>query len=79
MLEFKNVLEIAKARNEKIDTYQEYKDAYEFYVDDGEISVGGAEKGCIIDKETGSIIPWVKYFMDADRDVVKVGEPKRVE
>lgn len=79
MLEFKDVMEIAKRRNEKIDTYQEYNDAYEFYIDDGEISVGGGDKSCIIDKKTGSIIPWVKYFMDADRNVVKVGAPKRVE
>lgn len=78
MITLQEAIAIAKKWNNKFDAYQEYEDAYEFFVDDGEITVGGNHE-CIINKENGKKIPWALYFMDADRNIVKVGEPVKIE
>ncbi len=77
MITLKDAIKIAEEWSSKFDAYQEYEDAYEFYVDDGIITVGGAERNLIIDKSTGKRIPWAMYFMDADREIVELGEPVR--
>ncbi len=77
MITLKDAIKFAEEWSSKFDAYQEYEDAYEFYVDDGIITVGGAERNLIIDKSTGKRIPWAMYFMDADRKIVEIGEPVR--
>lgn len=78
MITKRQAITIAKEWNEKFDTYQEYEDAYEFFVDDG-ITAAGGNHDCIIDKESGRKIPWALYFMDAERNIVEVGEPVKLE
>lgn len=79
MITLQEAIAIAKAWSDKFDTYQEYEDAYEFYVNDGELYYGGGDRCCIIEKKTGRKMPWALYFMDADRNIVKVGEPVKLE
>ena len=78
MITLQEAIAIAKAWSDKFDTYQEYADAYEFYVDDGELCYGGGDRSCIIEKDGGRRLPWALYFMNADRNIVKVGEPVKL-
>ena len=78
MITLQEAINIAKSWNDKFDAYQEYEDVYEFFIDDGEITAGGNHE-CIIDKESGRKIPWALYFMDAERKIVEVGEPVKLE
>lgn len=78
MISLQEAVEIAKKRNPKFDTCQEYADAYVFYVDDGVVYYGGAEHNCIVEKSTGKTIWWSNYFMDGNRNVVEIGEPKKI-
>ena len=78
MITLKDAIRIAKERNNNFNAYQEYEDAYEFFVDDGEITAGGGGRCCIIEKADGKILPWAIYFMDADRSIVEIGEPVHI-
>ena len=77
MITLQEAITIAKNWNADIDTYQEYKDAYEFYVDDGEEYAGGS-RACVIEKESGNVLRWDAYFMDLDREIIEVGEPQSI-
>ena len=74
MITVDEAIKKAKERNEKYNAYQEYKDAYSFFIDDGEIRYGGGDNGVIIEKETGNILRWGQYFMDDKRNIKEVGE-----
>ena len=77
MITLQEAIAIAKKWNDKFNTYQEYKDAYEFYVDDGATYDGGGYS-CVIEKESGKVLRWEKYFMDPEREIVQVGKPIRI-
>ena len=78
MITLQEAINMAKKWNPKYDAYQEYEDAFEFFIDDGEIRIGGGDNAIIIEKENGKRLPWALYFMDADRDIVEVGEPVHI-
>jgi len=77
MITLQEAIAIAQKWNDRINAYQEYKDAYEFYVDDGATYDGGGFS-CVIEKESGKVLRWEKYFMDSGREIVKAGEPTRI-
>lgn len=79
MITLEEAMKIAKSRSENFDTYQEYEDAYAFYVDDGEICDGGGGRFCIIEKASGRIVPFGPYYLTGDHDVVSVGEPVKIK
>lgn len=72
-------VKIAVRWNSKIDTYQEYNDAYFFYIDDGEERIGGPDCGFAVLKQGGSILRWNEYFMDAGRECEETGEPVKLK
>lgn len=77
MITLQEAVNIARKWNKDVDTCQEYKDAYEFYIDDGKIFAGG-NHGCVVEKETGNVLRWHEYFMDLNRDIEEVGVPQRI-
>ena len=78
MITLKEAVVTAKGWNEKYDAYQEYEDAYAFYIDDGIIRDGGPDNGLIIDKESGKRIPFAIYFLSGKYDPVEVGNPVKI-
>ena len=78
MITLEEATKIAKDRNPRVDTVQEYADAYEFFIDDGVIRHGGAENSFMVEKTSGSIIRWPAYFMSGKYNVVEIGEPKKI-
>ena len=74
MITLKEAIKIAKAWNEKYDAYQEYEDAYEFYINDGVLRAGGPDNSSIIEKATGKRIQWAIYFLSGQYDPKKVGD-----
>jgi len=79
MITLNEATSIALERNDRFDTYQEYADAYVFYIDDGVISDGGGNRNCVIEKKNGSVLSWSMYFMNANRNIVEIGKPKKIE
>ena len=77
MITLQDAIRIANEWNPKYDTYQEYEDAYVFFIDDGIKRVGGGDNCLIVEKTNGNKLHFAPYFMDADRDIVEVGEPVR--
>ncbi len=78
MITLENAKAIALERNNLFDTFQEYSDAYVFYINDGEITDGGAGRNCVIEKKTGRVIPWAIYFLTGKYQAVEIGEPKKI-
>ena len=78
MFDLKEATEIAKKHNSKYNAVQEYADAYEFFIDDGVVRMGGGDCSIIIDKNTGSVLRWAEYFMDSNRNVSAMGEIKPI-
>ena len=79
MIDMRDAIKLAKERNDNYNTVQEYADAYEFFIDDGEIREGGGDCSTIIEKSSGKILRWNEYFMDGSRTIVEIGEPKSLE
>lgn len=79
MLNLEKLAEIAKERNPKYNAVQEYSDAYEFFIDDGVIRDGGGDCSIVIEKASGKVMRWGEYFMDGNRTIVEIGEPKPLE
>jgi len=77
MITLQDAIRIANEWNPKYDTYQEYEDAYVFFIDDGVVRIGGGDNCLIIEKANGNKLHFAQYFMDADRVIVEVGEPVR--
>lgn len=78
MITLEQAIDIAVNRNEKYNAVQEYADAYEFFIDDGEIRYGGGDNGVIIEKSTGNVLRWAEYFM-RKKNVIEIGEPKKIK
>lgn len=78
MITLKEAIKIAKDWNDKYDAYQEYEDAYEFYIDDGVIREGGPDNSSIIEKASGKRIQGAIYFLSGQYDPVEVGDPKKI-
>ena len=78
VITYEEALEIAKNRNADIDTVQEYKDAYEFYKKTDDIPMGGSGCSFIVTKSGGNILRWADYFMDLNKKVIEIGEPKNI-
>ena len=79
MISLEEAINIAKETNPNYDAVQEYADAYEFFVDDGEIKIGGGDGGIVVEKKNGNVLRWSQYFMDANRNVIEIGESKHIE
>lgn len=62
-------IKIAKERNEKVDTIQEYDDAWEFFTDDGIVRYGGGDCSFVVLKENGNVLRFYEYFMDTSRKI----------
>ena len=75
----RKAIELAKERNDNYNAVQEYADAYEFFVDDGEIREGGGDCSTIIEKSSGKILRWNEYFMDSSRTIVEIGGAKHLD
>lgn len=78
MITFKEAVNIALDRNPNFNAVQEYADAYEFYIDDGITREGGGDNSCIVEKKNGAVLHWPVYFLDFERVVVAIGEPKKL-
>lgn len=78
MITLKEAIKIAKDWNPKYDAYQEFEDAYEFYINDGVERVGGPDNASIIEKATGNRIQWAIYFLSGQYDPVEVGDPVNI-
>lgn len=72
-------IKLAKTRNSLINAYQEYADAYEFYIDNDDVYEGGSNCSFVVEKQTGNILRWPDYFMDSSRNVIEIGEPEIIE
>ena len=79
LITYEEALAIAKERKVDIDTVQEYADAYEFYKYTEEPPAGGTECSFIVTKSGGHILRWSDYFMDLNRKVIEIGEPRSIE
>lgn len=79
MITLKEAIDIALGRNPKFNAFQEYADAYEFFIDDGIIREGGEDNSCIIEKKNGTVLRWPAYFMDGKRTIVEIGEPRKID
>ncbi|MBQ9707886.1 MAG: hypothetical protein IJV66_01715 [Firmicutes bacterium] len=77
MITFEEAKKIALEWNDKCDTCQEYDDVYEFFIDDGELKIGGSGF-MLISKEDGRSIPWALYFLTGDYNVKEIGEPVKI-
>ena len=77
MITIQDAIRIANEWNPKYDAYQEYNDAYVFFIDDGIVRYGGGDNCLIIEKANGNKLHFAQYYMDADREIIKVGEPVR--
>lgn len=73
MITIERAIELAKTRNAKYDSYQEYADAYEFFISGNDIQYGGGDNSIIIEKANGKILRWNEYFMDGKRKIVEIG------
>ena len=71
----KEAIDIARERNNKFDAVQEYKDAWEFYIDDGIERYGGGDCGIVVLKDGGEIMRFYEYFLNPKRRVLKCGKP----
>lgn len=78
MITIEQAIKIALERNNQYNAYQEYKDAFMFFIDDGVIREGGGDNGVIIEKETGNILRWNQYFMDENREITEIGDVIRI-
>lgn len=75
MITLQEAIRIAEEWNPKYDTYQEYDDAYVFFIDDGIIRYGGGDNCLIVEKANGNKLHFAQYYMDANREITEVGEP----
>lgn len=66
--------EIAKNKNKEVNCYQEFMDAFYFFVDDGEIHFGGSQSGFVIMKKGKKIVMPYEYFMDPKSKAIEIGE-----
>lgn len=66
--------EIARRRNKDINCYQEYKDAFFFFVNDGEMHIGGSAAGFVIMKKGKEIKMPYQYFMNPKSHATEIGE-----
>lgn len=60
---FEEAVAKAKRRNPKYNACIEHPNAWSFYLDDGEIRVGGGDSGIIIMKDDGRILLGYEYYM----------------
>lgn len=67
-----DALAYAKKRDSRLNCYQEFEDAYYFYLDDGIVRDGAP--GCIILKNTAELMLFPDYFLTGIFDCVEVGE-----
>lgn len=74
---YEDALKIAKNRNERYDTVQEYEDAFYFYEEKDTIQEGG-DCGIVVLKKKGSLLRPFSYLLDGNRKVKEIGEPKRI-
>lgn len=66
--------EIARGKNPEINCYKEFKDAFFFYVNDGEEHIGGSQSGFVIMKKGKMIMKPYEYFMNPSNKVIETGE-----
>lgn len=78
MITLDEAIKTAKAWNSKYDSYQEYEDAYEFFIDDDVDKAGGTDNSSIIEKATGKRIQWAIYFLSGKYNPIEVGEIVRI-
>lgn len=69
---------IAKERDERNDTYQEYEDAYFFYQEDGEEMTGGDDGSIIVMKKNGTLKMPYQYFLGGG-NCKEIGEPVKIK
>lgn len=82
MITLKEAIDIAKRRNSKVDTYQEYEDAYEFFIDDGVVRIGGGDCSFVVRKSDGKILRFYQYHLpnpEYEHTVVEVGKPVKID
>lgn len=77
MINLEQAIEIAKNHNDKYNAFQEYADAYEFFIDDGEIRYGGGDNSIFILKRDGKLLRFADYVM-GNRNAVEIGGTKRI-
>lgn len=68
-----DALAYAKQRDSRLNCYQEYENAYNFYLDDGIMRTGAP--GFIILKNTAELLYFPDYFLTGKYDCVEVGKP----
>lgn len=81
MITLKEAIAIAKARNSKVDTYQEYEDVYSFYIDDGVIRIGGGDCAFYVRKSDGKVFRCYEYNLpnpEYEHTVVEIGGPVKI-
>lgn len=79
MLDLGKATEIAKKHNPKYNAVQEYADAYEFFIDDGVVRMGGGDCSVIVEKSNGKLLRWSEYFMDSSKTISEIGEAKPLD
>lgn len=79
MISSEKALEIAKGIEPEVAIVQEFSDARYFTLasDDEEPRAGGGGY-VIVEKKTGHTILWPDYFLDDERDVIEMGEPREI-
>lgn len=66
-------IEIAKNADKEVNRGQEYKDAFYFFVDDGNDYIGGSVGGFVIMKDGGALKRPYEYFMHPGSKAVEIG------
>lgn len=67
-------MEIAKNHYKGLNCYQEYKDAFYFFVNDGNEYDGGQCTGIVVLKKGGAKLQPYQYFMNPKSEAVTIGE-----
>lgn len=81
MITLSEAIAIAKNRNSKVDTYQEYEDVYSFYIDDGVIRIGGGDCAFYVRKSDGKVLRCYEYDLpdpEYEHTCVEIGEPVKI-
>lgn len=78
MIGIEEAIKIAKEHNNKYNAFQEYADAYEFFINDGEIRYGGGDNSIFVLKRDGKILRFADYAM-GNRNAVEIGRVKEID
>lgn len=70
MLSYEEALAIAKSKKEKINGCTEFNNAYSFYYNSGERTVGG-DSPIVIMKETGEALNFISYAITPNKKIIR--------